>query len=213
MGLAVWVVTTQMVSLRDRLRHKGGVAALFGDLAGGGRSYYGMILAHVGVAVFVVGATMVSNYGVEKDIRMSPGDSAEIEGYRFVFDGVTRTRGENYNADRGQFRVYAGDHQIALLEPEKRTYFVQTKPMTEAAIDPGLTRDLYVSLGESLGGGDWSLRLYYKPYVRWIWLGGIFMALGGLLAISDRRYRTARRRRTADAGKPIPRGKVILEQS
>jgi len=85
--------------------------------------------------------------------------------------------------------------------------------MTEAAIDPGLTRDLYVSLGESLGGGDWSLRLYYKPYVRWIWLGGIFMALGGILAISDRRYRTARRRRTADTEKPVSRGKVILEQS
>jgi cytochrome c-type biogenesis protein CcmF len=186
---------------------------LIGDVAVGGRSYYGMILAHVGVAVFIVGATMVSHYGVEKDIRMSPGDSAEIEGFRFVFDGVSRTRGQNYNADRGQFRVYDGDRQIALLEPEKRTYFVQTRPMTEAAIDWGLRRDLYVSLGEPLGGGDWSLRLYYKPYVRWIWLGGVLMALGGALAISDRRYRTARRRQTADAAKTETRGKVILEHS
>jgi len=212
-GLAVWVALTHLVSLRQRLRNKGGIKGLLGDLSAGGRSYYGMVLAHVGVAVFVVGATMVSNYGVEKDIRMSPGDSAEIEGYRFVFDGVNRIRGENYNADRGQFRVYEGDRQIAVLEPEKRTYFVQTRPMTEAAIDWGLGRDLYVSLGESLGGGDWSLRLYYKPFVRWIWLGGVFMALGGILAISDRRYRTARRRETADTGKPVARGKVILEHS
>jgi cytochrome c-type biogenesis protein CcmF len=161
--------------------------------------------------MFIVGATMVSHYGIEKDIRMSPGDSAELSGFRFLFEGVERTRGPNYNADRGSFRVFQGQQEVAHLEPEKRTYFVQTKPMTEAAIFWGLKQDLYVSLGEGLGGGDWSLRLYYKPYVRWIWLGGLFMGLGGLLAISDRRYRTRRRR--SKASEPATAGgKVVLEQ-
>ncbi|MEW8461348.1 MAG: cytochrome c-type biogenesis CcmF C-terminal domain-containing protein, partial [Candidatus Thiodiazotropha endolucinida] len=118
--------------------------------------------------------------------------------------GVKRTPGPNYNAHRGSFQVSKDGEHMTTLEPEKRTYFVQTKPMTEAAIDWGLTRDLYVSLGEPLGAGDWSLRLYYKPYVRWIWLGGLLMGLGGILAVTDRRYRTAKVRssqqvNTADA--------------
>jgi len=192
MGLAMWVVTSHVVNLKERLKNKQGIGGFVRDLRGGGRSYYGMILAHLGVAVFIVGITMVSNYGVEEDIRMSPGDSAVIAGNEFKFEGVSAYAGPNYNAQRGRFIVSRDGVQVAVLEPEKRTYFVQTKPMTEAAIDPGLTRDLYVSLGEPLGRGDWSLRLYYKPYVRWIWLGAIFMALGGLLAITDRRYRTVR---------------------
>jgi cytochrome c-type biogenesis protein CcmF len=102
---------------------------------------------------------------------------------------VERNQGPNYRADRGRVRVLRNDEEIAVLAPEKRTYTVQTKPMTEAAIDVSPTRDLYVSLGEPVGGGDWSVRVYYKPFVRWIWLGGIMMALGGLLAVSDRRYR------------------------
>jgi cytochrome c-type biogenesis protein CcmF len=137
---------------------------------------------------------------MEKDVRMSPGDRYDMQGYSFQFDGVTRTQGPNYMADRGKFQVFEGDRLVAVLEPEKRTYTVQTRPMTEAAIDPSLTRDLYVSLGEAVGGGDWALRLYYKPYVRWIWLGSIFMGLGGLVAVSDRRYRPLRRRKTAKAG-------------
>jgi cytochrome c-type biogenesis protein CcmF len=135
---------------------------------------------------------MVSNYGIEHDIRMSPGDKAELAGYEFKFEGVSKYPGPNYNADRGRFVVSRDGAQIAILEPEKRTYFVQTRPMTEAAIDWGFTRDIYVSLGEPLGRGDWSMRLYYKPYVRWIWFGAVLMALGGILAITDRRYRTAR---------------------
>jgi cytochrome c-type biogenesis protein CcmF len=210
-GLTVWLVATHLQSLRKRLRNKQGLKGMLSDVAGGGRSYYGMWLAHMGVAMFIVGATMVSHYGIEKDIRMSPGDSAELSGFRFLFEGVERTRGPNYNADRGSFRVFQGQQEVAHLEPEKRTYFVQTKPMTEAAIFWGLKQDLYVSLGEGLGGGDWSLRLYYKPYVRWIWLGGLFMGLGGLLAISDRRYRTRRRR--SKASEPATAGgKVVLEQ-
>jgi cytochrome c-type biogenesis protein CcmF len=146
--------------------------------------------------MFIVGLTMVSNYGIESDVRMSPGDVSDIAGYQFKFEGVSQISGPNYNANRGRFQVSHDGKQIATLEPEKRTYLVQTRPMTEAAIDWGFTRDLYVSLGEPLGGGDWSLRLYYKPYVRWIWLGSVLMALGGILAITDRRYRTVRVRAT-----------------
>jgi cytochrome c-type biogenesis protein CcmF len=197
MGLATWVAASHIVNLKERLKHKRGLASFKQDLAGGGRSYYGMILAHLGVAVFIIGITMVSNYGLEHDVRMAPGDKVEVAGYTFQFEGVERHPGPNYNADRGRFLVSKNDQQVTVLEPEKRTYFVQTRPMTEAAIDWGVTRDIYVSLGEPLGGGDWSLRIYYKPYVRWIWFGAVFMALGGILAITDRRYRTARVRAAA----------------
>jgi cytochrome c-type biogenesis protein CcmF len=125
---------------------------------------------------------------------MAPGDSLELAGYQFVLEGVNRHEGPNYHADRGEVRIYQDDREIAVLHPEKRVYRVQTNPMTEAAIDVGFTRDLYVSLGEPLGKGAWALRIYYKPFVRWIWLGGILAALGGILAVSDRRYRTASRK-------------------
>ncbi|HEC17516.1 MAG TPA: heme lyase CcmF/NrfE family subunit [Sedimenticola sp.] len=198
--LAAWLVTSLVVSIRDRLKHKRGLGGFLSDFgSSGGRSYYGMVLGHLGVAMFILGATMVSNHGIEKDVRMAPGESAEISGYRFVFDGVTRTPGPNFIANRGKFRVFRGDDEITILEPEKRTYLVQQMPMTEAAIDWGLTRDLYVSLGEDLGGGDWSMRLYYKPFVRWIWLGGLFMAFGGILAVTDPRYRSLKRKKKQEA--------------
>jgi cytochrome c-type biogenesis protein CcmF len=192
MGLALWVASSHLINVRDRLKNKQGFQGFWQDFKTGGRSYYGMILAHLGVAMFIVGVTMVSNFGMENDVRMSPGDVSEIAGYEFTFEGVERTPGPNYNAHRGKFQVSRNGEHLTTLEPEKRTYFVKTRPMTEASIDWGFTRDLYVSLGESLGGGDWSLRLYYKPYVRWIWLGGLLMGLGGILAVTDRRYRTAR---------------------
>ena len=194
-GLVTWLVTSHTVSLLDRLKHKQSPVAFWRDLSGQGRSYYGMVLGHLGLAVTTIGVTFVSIYGIEKDVRMSPGHSIEVADYRFLFDGVADSQGPNYRAIRGQLRVFKDSREITVLQPEKRTYLVQTKPMTEAAIDVGFTRDLYVSLGEPLGGGDWSLRVYYKPFVRWIWLGGILMALGGLLAISDRRYRIALRKR------------------
>jgi len=188
LGLAVWVLFSHLAGLRERLRRRRDIAAVAADLKGGGYGYYGMLLAHLGVAMFILGVTMVSNFGIEQDIRISPGDAHEVAGYRFRFAGVTMVPGPNYRAARGRFPVFDGDRRIAVLEPEKRTYFTSSKPMTEAAIDWGFTRDLYVSLGEPLGDGDWALRIYYKPYVRWIWLGGLCMALGGILAITDRRY-------------------------
>ncbi len=188
---ATWIVFTHAASVRERLKHQAGGwrQALRNDLRGSGRSYYGMIIAHLGLAVFIIGVTMVSSFENEKDIRMSPGDSHEIAGYRFEFQGTKPVLGSNYRADRGHFVVYRNNRQIAELFPEKRLYLGGGMPMTEAAIDAGLLRDIYVSLGEGLGNGDWSLRLYYKPYVRWIWLGAILMALGGLLAVLDPRYR------------------------
>jgi cytochrome c-type biogenesis protein CcmF len=163
----------------------------------GGRSYYGMVVAHFGVAVFIIGVTFVLQFNVQKDIRLSPGQSTELAGYTLRFDGVQSRQGPNYRAHRGTLHLYRGKREISELHPEKRIYTVQTKPMTESAIDVGFTRDIYVSLGEGLGNGDWSMRLYYKPFVRWIWFGGLLIAIGGLLAASDRRYRIASARERA----------------
>ena len=198
-ALAAWVLFSQLTVVRDRLRHRPGMRAWVADLRGNGRSFYGMVVAHLGVAMFIVGVTMVTNFQNEEDVRMSPGDTHELAGYRFEFLGAEQVPGPNYRADRGHFKVYSGDRQIAELFPEKRRYVGGGMPMTEAAIDPGFLRDIYVSLGEPVGGGDWALRLYYKPYVRWIWLGAVLMALGGVLAVSDPRYRTARARARASA--------------
>jgi cytochrome c-type biogenesis protein CcmF len=202
-ALAVWLLFSQVTIVRDRLKHKQGWQAFVADFRGNGRGFYGMVVAHLGVAMFVVGVTMVSNFEIEEDLRMSPGDSYEMSGYRFEFLGVDKANGPNYRADRGHFRVWRGDRQIAELYPEKRSYLGGGMPMTEAAIDAGFFRDVYVSLGEAVGtSGDWALRLYYKPYVRWIWLGAALMALGGTIAVTDRRYRTARARSRAPAAAP-----------
>jgi cytochrome c-type biogenesis protein CcmF len=190
--LSVWIVASLVLSLRQRYRYRKGVAGMLRDLgARGSGSYYGMIIAHFGIAVFIIGVTFVTQFDVEQDIRMSPGQTVELAGHTFRFDGAKTVQGPNYRADRGTIHVFKDGNEVTVLHPEKRTYTVQTKPMTEAGIDPGFTRDIYVSLGEALGGGDWSLRLYYKPFVRWIWFGGILIAIGGLLAATDKRYRMA----------------------
>jgi cytochrome c-type biogenesis protein CcmF len=199
--LTAWLVTTHIVMVRERLKHKSGIGAFFSDIMGSGRSFYGMVLAHMGVAMFIIGAAVVSHHAEERDLRMSPGQSVEIGGHRYVFDGVAQTQGPNYSANRGTFQVFKGDEQVATLHSEKRTYLVQSRPMTEAGISSGLWRDLYVSLGENLGGGDWSMRVYYKPFMAWVWLAGTFMTLGGLLAVTDRRYRTLKRKKRMAAGK------------
>ena len=152
-----------------------------------------MLVAHTGVAVFVLGVTVVTQYGVEKDVRLEMGGKIEISGYTFRLDAVEQHSGPNYSGHRGRVSVTRGDDAVVYLAPEKRVYLVQQNPMTEAAIDAGFTRDLYVSLGEPLSDGAWSVRVYYKPFVRWIWLGCILMAFGGLIAVTDPRYRIARR--------------------
>jgi len=195
--LAIWIVTTAVIGLRERLAHADG-SSLLGRLAAVPRSYWGMLLAHCGVALFIVGVTMVKGFEVEQDLRMNVGETATIGGYTFLFDGTQELKGPNYIAARGTFRVSRDGRDVTVMYPEKRRYNVQNQTMTEAAIAPGLLRDLYVSLGEPLEGGAWSVRLYHKPFVDWIWGGCLIMALGGILAISDRRYRLAWRRKEAD---------------
>jgi cytochrome c-type biogenesis protein CcmF len=196
-------VTTAVVNMRERLTHVIG-NNVFSRLASLPRSYWGMMLAHCGVAVFIVGVTLVKGYEQEKDLRMNVGETATIGGYTFRFDGVQELKGPNYIAGRGTFRVSKDGSDVTVLSPEKRLYTVQNQMMTEAAIDNGLLRDLYVSLGEPLEDGAWSVRLYHKPFVDWIWGGCLIMALGGVLAISDRRYRLAWRQEEA-AAPAIPR--------
>ena len=183
---AVWVVATSMLGVWERLSNKQSLPVGMRRLP---RNFVGMTIAHLGVAVFVVGVTGSSVYSVEKDVRLAPGESHEIRGYRFEMTGVTRTPGPNYQAQQGLFNLYDGDTKITQLIAEKRFYPIQEQPMTEAAIHASLARDLYVALGEPLGDGAWSVRLYYKPLQRWIWLGPLLMALGGAVAATDRRYR------------------------
>ena len=187
--LAAWVVTSAVVAIRARLSGK---QKLLPALRSIPRGFYGMTLGHIGVAVFIVGITLTSLYSTEKDVRLAPGDSYEMGGYRFQFEGVQRFNGPNYFASAGRVTVTRDGELVKVMEPEKRIYTVQRQPMTEAAIDAGLTRDLFVALGEQLDeAGGWSVRLYVKPYIRWIWLGAIIMSIGALLAATDRRYRLA----------------------
>ena len=154
------------------------------------RSVFGMTMAHLGIGVFVIGVTFTSIYSIEKDLRMTPGETYQISNYVFRFDGVEKSNGPNYTADRGKITVLEQQQIVASLSPEKRVYLVQQMPMTEASIDAGVTRDLYVALGEPLEDGkSWAVRLYYKPYIRWIWFGGLIMVIGGLLSATDKRYR------------------------
>ncbi len=195
--LAVWVIAS---TLHEVYRHAAGRRGRWLGLRALPRHHYGMVLAHLGTAGLEVGATLVGGYSTERDVRLAAGESLQVGGYDFHFKGVASASGPNYSATIGNVEVSRDGVPLTTLKPEKRIYPVQQMPMTEAAIDPGLFRDLYVALGEPLGDGAWAVRVYHKPFQRWIWLGGIFMVLGGLLAASDRRYRLAARRaqRTAD---------------
>jgi cytochrome c-type biogenesis protein CcmF len=166
-------------------------------------SVLGMAIAHFGVGVFTIGVTTVESYRVEKDIVLRPGSSASVGGYTFDFKSMRDVAGPNYNALEGEVEIQRNGQLIATLHPQKRVYRVQQNPMTEAGISVGWTRDLFVALGDQVGDGAWSLRLQYKPLIRYVWLGAWIMALGGLVAISDRRYRTALARDRADAQAPI----------
>jgi cytochrome c-type biogenesis protein CcmF len=152
-------------------------------------SFWGMQLGHVGVAVFIVGVTLVNSYQQEKDVRMAPGDTVTLDRYTFEFKGVEGVPGPNYQAMRGTFDVKENGAPLKRLYPEKRQYASSRMPMTEAAIDASLTRDIYVSLGEPLDAQAWAVRVYVKPFVDWIWGGCLIMALGGMLVVFDRRYR------------------------
>ncbi|MGH1536912.1 MAG: heme lyase CcmF/NrfE family subunit [Gammaproteobacteria bacterium] len=153
------------------------------------RATYGMVVAHLGIGVFVFGVTFVNAFQQEKEIPMQIGGKVEMSGYEFGFNGVKAIQGPNYSSKQASLNVYKNGKLVATLLPEKRTYLVQQNPMTEAGIDSGFLRDIYVALGEQIDNQSWGIRLYYKPFIQWIWLGAALMALGGLLAALDRRYR------------------------
>ena len=181
MALAAWVVVGLLMQIAIRMKKPGRIAP----------SFWGMHLAHLGIAVITVGITMVKTYEVERDVRMGLNDTVTIENYSFELVGVSDVDGPNYKALRGDIKVTKDGKYLEMLYPEKRKYFSSAMPMTEAGIDSGLFRDLYVSLGEPIEGErmQWSVRVFYKPFVSWLWYGSILMVLGGLLAVSDRRYR------------------------
>jgi cytochrome c-type biogenesis protein CcmF len=194
--LAIWIVATIFVNVWQRVRVTTGQVTTFQKLRTQSRSYYGMQLAHLGVAVFIVGVTLVTGYQLEQDVRMEPGSTVSAGGYEFRFIGATDVAGPNYRAARAEILVSRNGKEIERMYPEKRNYTASGQTMTETAIDSGLFRDLYVSLGEAVEGG-WSVRVYYKPFVGWIWGGAVLMALGGGLALSDRRYALARQKDSA----------------
>lgn len=202
---ACWILLTHLQNLWERLpTHRGGQTIGLGkQLARPSRSFYGMTVAHLGIALFILGVSFSNTYSVEKDVRMELHKPIELAGYSFIFEGTQTLPGPNYQAEQGRVRVLKDGKEVTVLYPQKRIYQVQAMPMTEAAIDWGFTRDLYVALGEPLGNqGAWSMRIYYKPVIRWIWLGGLLMVLGGLLSAMDKRYRrTALRSGRATAEK------------
>ena len=186
LSMAFWLIGGTLLSLWSRVRLR---SSLLEGFQSQSLSAYGMTVAHCGIAVFLVGLVLSDRHSVEKVVRLAPGESAAIGAYDFIFKGIKTVDGPNFKAQEGLFEVRSEDRLITELKPQKRSYHVQRNTMTEAAIDPGVTRDLYVALGEPLDAGAWSVRLYYKPFIRWIWFGGLFMMMGGFLALLDRRYR------------------------
>ncbi len=200
--LALWVVAATVVTVVQRLRGSP-QPTLAAKLRANSSSWYGMLAAHLGIAVFIVGVTLVKAYEVERDVRLDVGQAIEIGGYAFAFQGVTSAQGPNYQSLVGRVEVRRGGELVDVLSPEKRVYAASGQTMTEAAIRTRIRGDLYVSLGEPVSGdgtaGAWGVRIYVKPFVDWIWAGCLLMALGGFLAVADRRYRIAVRERVASA--------------
>jgi cytochrome c-type biogenesis protein CcmF len=182
----IWVILSALYEPWQRLSRKQSMS----------RSVVGMTLAHIGVGVFAIGVTVTQTYRIEKDIALKPGQSVELQGYTFDFKSTRPVSGPNYDAIEAEILITRDGEQVTTLRPQKRTYRVQTMPMTESGIHVKWNRDLFVAMGDDLGAGAWSMRIQYKPMVRYIWLGALIMALGGLVAITDPRYR--RRKSTAD---------------
>ncbi len=199
-SLGSWIVLATVTDIVYRLRHRQGLLAGFNKLS---LSYKGMVIAHIGVAFTLLGASLNTIYSDHQDLRMAPGQRLEQGGYEYLFKGVEQVRGPNYLADRGTIEVYRNGKLYDELTPEKRRYLSGGNLMTEVGINPGFWRDLYVALGEPLGDtGAWAVRIHFKPFVRWIWLGAILMSIGGGLAILDKRYRLSARNEAQEvAGK------------
>jgi cytochrome c-type biogenesis protein CcmF len=191
--LSFWVAATSFAGLRRRVASAGG-QNVPARLRAQPRAYYGMLFAHLGVAVFILGVTLSRGYETETAVKMSVGDTAHLSGYAFQLAALDSIRGPNYESVRASVEVTKGGERVATLRPEKRLYTVQKMPMTETALDLGPWRHLYLSMGEAIGEGAWTMRIYVKPFVGWIWGGCLLMGLGGALAALDRRYRVAKDR-------------------
>ncbi|MBA6412430.1 heme lyase CcmF/NrfE family subunit [Parahaliea sp. F7430] len=188
--LAGWLFMGMLRDVWQRLRS---APSLWRGLRRTPASYWGMVMGHLGFAACVIGVVATSQYSIERDLKMEPGQSESLAGYRFEFIEVQGVQGPNYVADEARFVVSREGVEVARLAPQKRRYLASGSIMTEAAIDDGLFRDLYVAMGEPVGEqGAWAIRLHYKPMVRWMWLGAIFMALGGFATVVDKRYRRQR---------------------
>jgi len=197
--LAGWVIAASVTAFVQRLRAQPAAQSLGQKLRAVSGAQLGMLVAHTGIGIFILGVTAVKGFETEQDLRMHPGEVATVGGYTLRFDGVRDREGPNYSAARGTLQLLRDGKQVATLHPEKRIYNVQKQPMTESAINSNPARDIYVALGEPLEGGAWSVRIHTKPLVIWIWLGCVVMAIGGLLATLDRRYRVVLRRRDVPA--------------
>ena len=194
--LAFWVFATTVELIYQRLnlqRLSLTKQPLMARIKANTRSWWGMVIAHLGIAVFTLGVTIVKGYESEIAVKMSPGEVAHLAGFDFTFEGVKEIQGPNYTANRGALRVSRDGVERTVLESEKRLYTVTNMPMTEAGISPAIIHDLYASLGEPLSDGAWSVRIYHKPMVEWIWFGCLMMGFGGMLALSDKRYRLKKR--------------------
>jgi cytochrome c-type biogenesis protein CcmF len=186
--LAIWILATVILNIWNRLRSGPGESSLVNRLKAPSRSFYGMHLAHVGVAVFVAGITVVTSYQTEKDVRMQIGDSVSAGGYEFRLDNISRLSGPNYEAVRADIQVTKAGALVTMMHPEKRAFTTAQNVTSETAIDRSIFRDLYLSLGDQVEGGGWTVRVYHKPLVNWIWGGALLMAIGGAFAVTDRRY-------------------------
>lgn len=185
-ALGLWVVLGIVQDIRLKSANKPSLLAGMKSLA---VSYYGMQIAHFGFAVILLGAGLTSIYSIEKSVLLSPGQTVELGQYEFLFEGTEHLSGPNFEAERATFQVLRDGAFVRELHPEKRVYTASRTPSTEMAIDAGFTRDLFITLGEERDSGAWSMSLYIKPFVRWVWLGAILMAMGAIVAVTDKRYR------------------------
>jgi cytochrome c-type biogenesis protein CcmF len=202
--LFCWIVATSLQNVWSRLRSQSGQLGLLSRIKAAPRSYYGMQLAHIGVAVFIAGVTVVTSYQTEKDVKMNIGDTVSVGGYEFRLNNLAQYQGPNFQAVRADMEVTKNGALVAVMHPEKRAFTVSGNATSETAIDRSVWRDLYLSLGDEVPGGGWTVRVYHKPLVNWIWGGALLMALGGGFAVTDRRYALASRKRASEA----PSGKT-----
>ncbi len=189
--LFCWIVATSFQNIWSRVRGPSGESSLLSRLKAPSRSYYGMQLAHIGVAVFIAGVTVVTSYQTEKDVKMNLGDTVSVGDYEFRLNNLVQYQGPNFRAVRADMSVTRNGAPVTVMYPEKRAFTASGNVTSETAIDRSVWRDLYLSLGDEVSGGGWTVRVYHKPLVNWIWGGALLMAIGGGFAVTDRRYALA----------------------